>query len=225
MFLFCSWGNMIFGRTHVVLVFHIACFTVLQCVHLLVEISPLILFRDLLGHPNVEDSITKTTQKKKKGTVLIAFGWGVCSLPTTGCVHLVYFFFSTHFRPLCGFPFFFLNICVYISVLCVCMFLCMYMHMCVWVCVEARGQPQLTFSGALSNSSEAALSLDFSSIIRLHLLSSKPQGSSHVPLQYWGYTCVDTSQACCMGSGIKLGVSGLWAFASCPITAGPFVNF
>lgn len=187
---------MIFGRPHVALVFHIVCFPVLQCAHLLVEKSLLILFRIFLGNLLLRTQSPKPLKREKKWTVLITFGWGFCSLPTTGLCPLG-----------------------------VCMFLCMYAHVCVWVCVEARGQPRVTFLGLLSNSSEAALSLDFSSITRLNLLSSKPQGSSCVPLQYWGYTCVDTTQAWCMGSGIKLGFPGLWAFARCPITAGPFVNF
>lgn len=187
---------MIFGRTRVALVSHIACLSVLQCAHLLVEKSLLILFQIFLGNLLLRTQSPKPLKRGKKQTVLTTFGWGFCSLPTTGLCPLG-----------------------------VCVFLCMYMRMCVWVCVEARGQLRVTFSGSLSNSSEAALSLDFSSKTRLNLLSNKPQGSSCVPLQYWGYTCVDTTQAWCMGSGIKLGFPGLWAFASCPITAGPFVNF
>lgn len=133
--------------------------------------------------------------------------------------------FSPHIsNPFVDFFFFSIYVCISVC-LCVCVRSCVCICTCVCVCVEARGQPQVTFSGTLSNFSEAALSLDFSSIIRLNLLSSKPQGSSRVPLQYWGYTCEDTTQAWCLGSGIKLGFSGLWAFASCSITAGPFVKF
>lgn len=123
---------MIFGRTHVALVFHIACFTVLQCVHLLVEISPLILFRDLLGHPNVEDSITKTTQKRKKRNCSYSF-WMRHLLPSHyRAVSTWFTSFSPHISDPFVDSFIFFNICVYISVLvCVCMFLCMYMRMCV----------------------------------------------------------------------------------------------
>lgn len=125
---------MIFVRTHVVLVFHIACFTVLQCVHLLVEISPLILFRDLLGHPNVEDSITKTTQKRKKGTVLYSF-WMRHLLPSHDRAVSTWFTsFSPHISdPFVDFLFLKKYMCVY---QCACVYVCSCVCMCTCVCVS-----------------------------------------------------------------------------------------